>query len=152
MTEVGLYARQQAANAECYAKKREVKGLMALGQAQGAYPRFLLDTIGGNYVAMRDFLMIHNGMFQQVAQINDDAMCGLQPKISIQTAGSAEGNDGGVNGAFKKVAGVYKMLLPLFMTVDEQNDMLPPPWLGTLSNSPSTKLTLNTSNQHVVSN
>ncbi|KAB2626221.1 flotillin-like protein 4 [Pyrus ussuriensis x Pyrus communis] len=79
----GLYARQQAANAECYAKKREVKGLMALGQAQGAYPRFLLDTIGGNYAAMRDFLMIHNGMFQQVAQINDDAMCGLQPKISI---------------------------------------------------------------------
>ncbi|CAN6589101.1 unnamed protein product [Malus baccata var. baccata] len=116
-TKARLYARQQAADAEYFAKKREVQGLMALRQAQGTYPCSLLDAVRGNYAVVRDFLMINNGMFQQVAQINDDA-----------------------------VASVYKTLPPLFTTVNEQTGMLPPPWLGTLSNSPSINSTLGTSN------
>ncbi|CAN6547047.1 unnamed protein product [Malus baccata var. baccata] len=145
-TKARLYARQQAADAEYFAKKREVQGLMALGQAQGTYPCSLLDAVRGNYAAVRDFLMINNGMFQQVAQINDDAVCSLQPKISSWTTNGAKGSDGDANGAFKKVASVYKALPPLFTTVNEQTGMLPPPWLGTLSNSPSINSTLGTSN------
>ncbi|KAM0967420.1 hypothetical protein EV1_022837 [Malus domestica] len=119
---------------------------MALGQAQGAYPRSLFDAVRGNYAAVRDFLVINNGMFQQVAQINADAVCSLQPKISSWTTSGAKGSDDGANGAFKEIASVYKTLPSLFTTINEQTGMLPPPWLGTLSNSPSTNSTLGTSN------
>ncbi|KAL6296701.1 hypothetical protein ACE6H2_004843 [Prunus campanulata] len=135
IAEAELYACQQVADGEFYAKKKEAEGLMALGQAQGAYLRNLWDAVGGNYAAMRDFMMIDGSIFQEIAKINADAMCGLQPKISIWTNG---GGEGGINGAMKEVAEVYKMLPPLFKTVHEQTGiMLPPAWMGTLSNSGS---------------
>ncbi|KAL7166028.1 hypothetical protein ACSBR2_036820 [Camellia fascicularis] len=81
----------------------------------------LLDALGGNYNALRDYLMINGGMFQEIAKINGEAVRRLQPKISIWTNG-----DGGEGGAMKEVAGVYKMLPPLFKTVHEQTGMLPP--------------------------
>lgn len=137
LAEVEFYGRQQVADGEFYAKKKEAEGLMALGQAQGAYLRHLLDAVGGNYAAMRDFMMINSGMFQEIAKINAEAMRGLQPKISIWTNGGGEGGDGGANGAMKEVAGVYKMLPPLFKTVHEQTGMSPPTWMGTLDNSHS---------------
>ncbi|KAB2612703.1 flotillin-like protein 4 [Pyrus ussuriensis x Pyrus communis] len=137
LAEAEFYARQQVADGEFYAKKKEAEGLMVLGQAQGAYLRHLLDAVGGNYAAMRDFMMINSGMFQEIAKINAEAMRGLQPKISIWTNGGGEGGDGGANGAMKEVAGVYKMLPPLFKTVHEQTGMSPPAWMGTLENSHS---------------
>jgi flotillin len=82
--------------------------------------------------------MINSGMFQEIARINADAVHGLQPKISIWTNGnSGEANDGSAGGgnAMKEVAGVYKMLPPLFKTVQDQTGMLPPAWMGTLTDS-----------------
>ncbi|KAL6296702.1 hypothetical protein ACE6H2_004844 [Prunus campanulata] len=139
IAEAELYARQQVADGEFYAKKKEAEGLMALGQAQGAYLRTLLDAVGGNYAAMRDFMMIKSGMFQEIAKINAEAVRGLEPKISIWTNGGGESGDG----AMKEVAEVYKMLPPLFKTVHEQTGMLPPAWMGTLSDSHSTNSALN---------
>ncbi|CAL5359579.1 unnamed protein product [Camellia sinensis] len=128
--EAAFYARQQLADGELYAKQKEAAGLVALAQAQGVYIRTLLDALGGNYNALRDYLMINGGMFQEIAKINGEAVRGLQPKISIWTNG-----DGGEGGAMKEVAGVYKMLPPLFKTVHEQTGMLPPAWMGALPNS-----------------
>nr|AZL93827.1 flotillin [Ceanothus thyrsiflorus] len=134
--EAEFYARQQAADGEFYAKKKEAEGLVALGQAQGLYLRTLLDALGGNYPALRDYLMINGGMYQQIAQINAEAVRGLQPKISIWTGANA-GADAAdaANPAMKEVAGVYRMLPPLFKTVQEQTGMLPPAWMGTLTDS-----------------
>ncbi|TKY74764.1 Flotillin protein 1 [Spatholobus suberectus] len=129
LAEAAFFSRQQAAEAELFAKKKEAEGLMTLGQAQGAYLRTLLDALGGNYANLRDYLMINNGMFQQIAKTNADAIRGLQPKISIWTNG---GEANGGSGGMKDVAGVYKMLPPLFKTVHEQTGMLPPAWMGTL--------------------
>ncbi|KAK4274467.1 hypothetical protein QN277_017679 [Acacia crassicarpa] len=129
------FARKQQADAELYAKIKEAEGIVALGQAQGAYLRTLLDSLNGNYTALRDYLMISGGMYQEMAKINGEAVRGLQPKISIWTNG-AEGdhsNDGGAS-AMKEVAGVYKMLPPLLSTVQEQTGMHPPAWMGTLAN------------------
>lgn len=139
LAEAAFYARQQEAEAELYAKKKEAEGLMALGEAQGAYLRTLLDSVGGNYAAVRDFLMINGGVFQQIAKINADAIHGLQPKISIWTNGGGDGVQatGGGAAGMKEVAGVYKMLPPLFKTVQEQTGMLPPAWMGTLPNADS---------------
>ncbi|KAF6147641.1 hypothetical protein GIB67_031632 [Kingdonia uniflora] len=135
-----LFARQQAADGEFYMKKKEAEGLMALAEAQGVYLRTLLDALGGNYAALRDYMMINGGIFQELAKINAGAVQGLQPKISIWSndgMGGLTGGSGSGNTAMNEVAGVYRMLPPLFKTVNEQTGMLPPAWMGTLTDSTS---------------
>lgn len=134
IAEATLYSRQQIANGELYAKQKEAEGLVALAQAQGTYIHTLLGALGGNYASLRDYLMINGGIYQEIAKINGEAVKGLQPKISIWTgaSGGGEGSDGG---AMKEVAGVYKMLPPLFNTVHEQTGMLPPTWMGKITES-----------------
>ncbi|XVF07178.1 hypothetical protein REPUB_Repub06bG0116200 [Reevesia pubescens] len=136
IADAAFYGRQRVADVELYAKQKEAEGLMALAQAQGVYLRTLLDALGGNYAALRDYLMINGGMFQEIAKINAEAVRGLQPRISIWTNGTGgEAIDGNGSNAMKEVAGVYRMLPPLFKTVHEQTGMLPPQWMGTLSDS-----------------
>lgn len=135
-----LYARQQKIDGDLYEKKKEAEGLKALAEAQGIYLRTLLDSLGGNYGALRDYLMISGGMFQELARINAQAVQGLQPKISIWTNNGSEASacDGtNINGgsAMKEVAQVYKLLPPLFKTVHDQTGMLPPAWMGTFTDS-----------------
>lgn len=136
--EAAFYGRKQRVDGDLYAKQKEAEGMIALAEAQGAYIKTVLDAFGGNYAAMRDYLMISGGMYQEVARINGEALRGLQPKISIWTGGSGEG---GSDGAMKEVAGVYKMLPPLFETVHEQTGMVPPSWMGTLTDSHNMKPT-----------
>ncbi|CAA0829361.1 Flotillin-like protein 1 [Striga hermonthica] len=130
--EAAFFGRKQKVDGDFYAKLKEAEGLKALAEAQGTYIRTLLDAMGGDYAALRDYLMISGGMFQEVAKINAQAVNGLQPKISIWTnGGHGQGEAGG--DAMKEVAGVYKMLPPLFKTVQEQTGMLPPAWMGTMT-------------------
>ncbi|KAI9097521.1 hypothetical protein K1719_025292 [Acacia pycnantha] len=93
-------------------KMKEAKGIVALGQVQGTYLRTLLDSLGGDYAALRDYLMINGGVFQEMAKINGKAVRGLQPKISVWTNGAegGHGRNGGAAVAMMEVAGVYKML------------------------------------------
>ncbi|KAI3522702.1 hypothetical protein L2E82_05965 [Cichorium intybus] len=127
-----FYSRKQIADGELYAKHKEAEGLVALAKAQGTYVHTLLGAFGGNYGALRDYLMINGGMYQEIAKINGDAIKGLQPKISIWTGANGVG-EGGDGGAMKEVAGVYKMLPPLFDTVHQQIGMLPPTWMGKMT-------------------
>uniref|UniRef100_A0A5B7BD72 Flotillin-like n=1 Tax=Davidia involucrata TaxID=16924 RepID=A0A5B7BD72_DAVIN len=102
-----LYARKQAADAELYAKRREAEGMVAIAEAQGIYIHTLLAALGGNYYALRDYLMINGGMFKDIAKINAEAIKGLQPKISIWTNGSRGGRRevaGSGSGAMKEVS------------------------------------------------
>lgn len=140
LAEAAFYSRQQAADGELYAKKKEAEGIMALADAQGHYLLTLLDALGGDYAALRDYMMVTAGTYQEIAKINAEAVRGLQPKISIWTnggdGGGAEAGGGGASGGgMKEISGVYKMLPPLFSTVHEQTGMLPPPWMGTLTGS-----------------
>lgn len=130
-----MYARQKAAEGEFYAKNKEAEALQAMGHAQGAYLHYLMEANGRDYSATRDYMMINNRMYPEIARINADAVRGLQPKISIWSNGgeAADGGAGSSNTAMKEIAGVYKMLPPLFNTVHEQTGMLPPNWMGTLS-------------------
>ncbi|CAN0877514.1 Flotillin-like protein 1 [Linum grandiflorum] len=131
-----FYSRQQTAEAELFAKVKEAEGLVALAKAQGAYLKTLLDALGGNYSALRDYLMINGGMYQSLAKINADALRGMQPKLSIWN--NSTNDDGGngsdvINGvAMKDIAGIYKMLPPLLQTVEDQTGMRPPAWLASL--------------------
>ncbi|XP_057968162.1 flotillin-like protein 4 [Malania oleifera] len=128
-----LYSRQQTADCDLYAKKKEAEGIMAVAQAQGVYLNTLLKAVGGNYAAMRDYMMINGRMFQEIANINAQALNGLQPKISVWSTGAAASAEGAGSGGMKDIAGVYSMLPPLLETVQEQTGMLPPAWLGTLA-------------------
>ncbi|CAN1169313.1 Flotillin-like protein 1 [Linum perenne] len=137
-----FFSRQQVAEAELFSKLKEAEGLVALAKAQGTYLKTLLDALGGNYTALRDYLMINGGMYQSLAQINADALRGMQPKLSIWNTngdgGDGNGGDmnvGGGGGAMKDIAGIYKMLPPLLHTVEEQTGMRPPGWLAALPKS-----------------
>ncbi|KAA0064907.1 SPFH/band 7/PHB domain membrane-associated family protein [Cucumis melo var. makuwa] len=58
------------------------------GTGRGPSTVSLLDALGGNYTALRDYLMINGGMFQDIANINANSIKGLQPMISVWTNGS----------------------------------------------------------------
>ncbi|EER94063.1 flotillin-like protein 1 [Sorghum bicolor] len=129
-------ARRASAEAELYAKQKEAEGLAAMGQAQSAYLSAMLGALGGSYGALRDYLMISSGVYQEMARINADAIKGLEPKISVWSSGAGGGEAGDASGgAMKEMASVYKMLPPLLTTVHEQTGMLPPAWMGTLTST-----------------
>ncbi|KAH9621358.1 hypothetical protein KSS87_005680, partial [Heliosperma pusillum] len=142
LAEAAFYTRQQEADAELYAKKKEAEGITALAQAQGTYVKTLLQSLNGDYASLRDYMMINNGMFQDIAKINAGAIKGLNPKISVWTTGGGgaqlQGSGdrvvgGSAGAAMSEIASVYKTLPPLFTTVQEQTGMVPPPWLGTIN-------------------
>ncbi|KAG6510485.1 flotillin-like protein 1 [Zingiber officinale] len=130
-SEAARFARQNEAEAELYAKKKEAEGLVAMAQAQKLYIASLLEALDGNYSALRDYLMINGGTYQDMARLNAEAVRGLQPKISVWTNGSGDGAEGG--GAMKEMAGVYRMLPPLLKTVQEQTGIEPPTWMAKMT-------------------
>ncbi|KAL5707926.1 Flotillin-like protein 4 [Ranunculus cassubicifolius] len=132
--EAELFARRQKAEGELYAKQKEAEGIMAVAKAQGVFVKTMLEAFDGNYVSMRDYLMITNGLYQDIAKVNATAVAGLKPTISVWTNGGqgGEGGEGGSHSAMNEIAGVYKMLPPLLKTVQEQTGMTPPEWLAKL--------------------
>ena len=131
-------ATKAAADASFYAKQRDADGLVAMATAQGTYIKTLLDAVDNDYSAMRDFLMINNGVYQDIAKTNAMAIRDLQPKISVWNQGGGAGVDQGMgSGGMKEIAGLYKMLPPVLDTVYEQTGMQPPAWIGTLRGAES---------------
>ncbi|CAN8252254.1 unnamed protein product [Cochlearia groenlandica] len=124
-------AERAAADAAFYSKQKEADGLVALASAQGTYLKTLLEALQNDYSAVRDFLMINNGAYLEIAKTNAIAVRDLNPKISVWNHGGEQGNVGG--SGMKDIAGLYKMLPPVLDTVYEQTGMQPPAWIGTLS-------------------
>ncbi|KAF0929486.1 hypothetical protein E2562_021582 [Oryza meyeriana var. granulata] len=122
-----FFEQKLAEDARMYAKQKEAEALATVGKAKAEYMASMLQAVGGDYNALRDYLMIDGGMYQEMARINASAVTGMQPKISIWSNGGEAGA-----GAMQQVAGVYKMLPPLLSTVHEQTGMMPPAWLGSL--------------------
>jgi flotillin len=129
--EAQFYEQKLAEDAKLYAKQKEAESLSLVGKAKAEYVSSMLQAVSGNYNALRDYLMIDGGMYQEMARINAGAVSGMQPKISIWSNG-ADGGNGEAGGALQQVAEVYKMLPPLLSTVHEQTGMLPPAWMGSL--------------------
>lgn len=135
--EAQTYAVQQAADAALYAKKKEAERLKGIVEAKGFYVHSLMSALGGNYHALRDYMIIDKGLFKNMAKCNAEAIKGLQPKISIWTNGGtsgqmANGTSSGPAG-IKELASIYKALPPLFETVHEQTGMLPSSWMESLA-------------------
>ncbi|PHT60609.1 Flotillin-like protein 2, partial [Capsicum baccatum] len=89
--EAQTYAVQQDADAALYAKKKEAEGLKGIVVT----PQILLgrtDTpLGGNYHALRDYMIIDKGLLKDMDKCNAEAIKGLQPKVSIWNNGGTSG-------------------------------------------------------------
>uniref|UniRef100_J3N3H5 Flotillin-like n=1 Tax=Oryza brachyantha TaxID=4533 RepID=J3N3H5_ORYBR len=128
-----FFEQKLAEDARLYARQKEAEALAMVGKAKAEYVASMLQALGGDYGALRDYLMIDGGVYQEMARINAGAVSGMQPKISIWSndGGASGGGEAGA-GAMQQMAGVYKMLPPLLSTVHEQTGMEPPSWLATL--------------------
>uniref|UniRef100_A0A453LB97 Flotillin-like n=1 Tax=Aegilops tauschii subsp. strangulata TaxID=200361 RepID=A0A453LB97_AEGTS len=127
-----FFEQKMAEDAKLYAKQKEAESVALVGKAKTEYVASMLQALGGNYHALRDYLMIDSGMYTEMARINAGAVNGMQPKISIWSNGGEAGGEAAAGSALQQVAGVYKMLPPLVSTVHEQTGMLPPAWMCTL--------------------
>uniref|UniRef100_A0ACD5U9L2 Uncharacterized protein n=1 Tax=Avena sativa TaxID=4498 RepID=A0ACD5U9L2_AVESA len=130
-----FFEEKMAEDAKLYAKQQEAEALALVGKAKTEYVASMLQALGGNYHALRDYLMIDGGMYADMARINAGAVSGMQPKISIWSngdGGAGAGGEAAAGGGLQQMAGLYKMLPPLLTTVHEQTGMLPPGWMGTL--------------------
>ncbi|VAI34600.1 unnamed protein product [Triticum turgidum subsp. durum] len=127
-----FFEQKMAEDAKLYAKQKEAEAVALVGKAKTEYVASMLQALGGNYHALRDYLMIDGGMYTEMARINAGAVNGMQPKISIWSNGGDAGGEAAAGSALQQVAGVYKMLPPLVSTVHEQTGMLPPAWMCTL--------------------
>ncbi|CAM0905012.1 unnamed protein product [Alopecurus aequalis] len=127
-----FFEDKMAEDAKLYAKQQEAESLALVGKAKTEYVASMLQALGGNYYALRDYLMIDSGMYAEMARINAGAVNGMQPKISIWSNGDGAGGEAAAGGALQQMAGVYKMLPPLLTTVHEQTGMTPPVWMGTI--------------------
>lgn len=96
-----------------------------------------MKQLGGNYLAVREYMMMKNNTFQEIAKNNAQAINGLKPKISLWSQGNELDDDHELNGGgqMKGIAGVYNMVPPLLKTVHDQTGMYPPTWLGSLPNA-----------------
>ncbi|KAF6175894.1 hypothetical protein GIB67_003382 [Kingdonia uniflora] len=68
------YAKFKEAEEDLYAKIKRTEGLRTFADAQGFYVKTLMNSFGGNYTATRDYLMITNKMFENIARINSDVV------------------------------------------------------------------------------
>ncbi|BFI30232.1 flotillin [Marchantia polymorpha subsp. ruderalis] len=114
-----LYRQQKQADALLYAKEKEAEGIRIMAQAQAAYVTSMLSAFEGNVGAFHDFLMIDRKVYQEMGQINANAIKGLEPKVSVWTTGNSSA-DGSAPSAAQPIADVYRMIPPLFSTIKEQ--------------------------------
>uniref|UniRef100_A0A0D9XKR8 Flotillin-like n=1 Tax=Leersia perrieri TaxID=77586 RepID=A0A0D9XKR8_9ORYZ len=128
-----FFEQKLAEDARLYAKQKEAEALNIVGKAKAEYVSSMLDALGGNYNALRDYLMIDSGMYQEMARINASAVSGMQPKISIWNNNGGEAGVGAGAGGIQQMADLYKMLPPLMSSVHEQTGMQPPAWMGSLN-------------------
>ncbi|KAF7134267.1 hypothetical protein RHSIM_Rhsim08G0209000 [Rhododendron simsii] len=71
--DAAFYTQQQVADGALYAKQKEADGIAAIADAQGLYLKCLLKEVNGNYAALRDYIMINNGVFQEITKIYEGA-------------------------------------------------------------------------------
>ncbi|KAF5175940.1 Flotillin-like protein [Thalictrum thalictroides] len=118
----------QEANAELYRKQNagEVVLLEEEKTTDAQKMNAEATLFARNYVVMRDYLTINNGVYQEIAKTNAGDVAGLKPNINVWTNGEhiSEGSGDSSNLAIKGIGGVYRMLPPLLKIVQEQRDEL----------------------------
>lgn len=64
-------------DAKLYTKQRDVESLATMGKAKAEYVASMLGVLGSNYHVLRDYLMINDNMYQEMACINTGVVSGM---------------------------------------------------------------------------
>ncbi|KAL2632566.1 hypothetical protein R1flu_004045 [Riccia fluitans] len=125
-----VYRKNKEADAELYAKEKEAEGLLLMAEAQADYVRSVMGAYRGDHHGFLNYLMLDRRVYQEMGQINAEAIQGLEPKVSVWTTGSTGPNVGAApcNNAADPLAGMYMMFPPLFDQQEQQtNNVLSAP-------------------------
>lgn len=90
-----------------------------MADAQAAYVQSMLGAFNGNVAAFHDYMMLDRKVYQEMGQINAEAIKGLQPKMSVWTTGNGDWSDS-AGSAAKPIADIYRMIPPLLTTIRDQ--------------------------------
>jgi len=120
--EAAYYRTAKEAEAAFILKKKEAEGISEMARAYGEMSKVL-----GGPQGLLQYMMIHGGTYEKLANANAKAIQGLQPKISVWTTGDAAD-------ATSPISKLYKSLPPLLQTIQEQTGITPPTWLAQMPN------------------
>ncbi|KAL1640144.1 hypothetical protein SLS58_007258 [Diplodia intermedia] len=123
--EASYYAQTKEAEAGFIARQREAEGLKEMAAAYGE----LAKVLGGPRGLMQ-YLMLQNGIYENLARENARAINGLQPKINVWNTG-AQGEAAADPTA--PIRNLFQTLPPMLSTINDQTGISPPSWLANLS-------------------
>ncbi|KAL1895150.1 hypothetical protein Cpir12675_003333 [Ceratocystis pirilliformis] len=123
------YAEAKKADMLLARQRNEAEGIAALANAYAK----MAQAFGGPQ-GLRQFLMIENSRYVELAKANAAAIKGMEPKISAWTTGGAGSNGGSESSksanspGIDTIRNVYQMLPPLMTTINEQTGITLPEW------------------------
>ncbi|KAJ3305574.1 hypothetical protein HDV03_001440 [Kappamyces sp. JEL0829] len=134
LAKADLFKLRTKADAAFYTKQKEAEALQITYQAQANGIKYLQEAFGHDNASTLQYIMINQGVFQELAKSNAEAVKGMQPKISVWNTGDqSSGMDAG-----KPIRDIFQTLPPLFSTINEQTGLAPPAWMAMLpQNSPA---------------
>jgi len=126
-TDAKYYSNVKMADAKLYEKQREAEGIKVLAdsrkRALASYTEVLKEPN-----TLLNYIMMERGLFQQMAEINSDAIQGLNPQITVwNTGGSSDGKGGQTNmDPYGPIRNVFSAMPPLYTMVQEQTGVSAP--------------------------
>ncbi|KAG0017507.1 hypothetical protein BGZ81_010714 [Podila clonocystis] len=120
------FKREAEAEAKLFEQKKEAEGIRAMSEAKADYIARMLTAFNGNYAAMQQFMMLENGTYTALAEINAKAIQGLAPKISVWNGMNGGSSSNGQGSEANAIADIYTMLPPLIDTIHEQTGVKMP--------------------------
>lgn len=104
------------ADAMFYKKQKEAEGIKVLYEAEAKGLEELKKMFGNDNEALLKYIMIKEGQLTKLAEINSNAIKGLNPKITIWNTSNGEN----VNGFTDTISNIMKSVPPLFSTIEDQ--------------------------------
>ncbi|KAF9435535.1 hypothetical protein BGZ76_006097 [Entomortierella beljakovae] len=120
------FKREAEAEAKLYEQQKDAEGIRAMSEAKADYITRMMSAFGGNAAAFQQFMMLENGTYTQLAEINARAINGLAPKISMWSGGMGNASSSGQQSDANAIADIYTMLPPLIDTIHEQTGIKMP--------------------------
>lgn len=119
--DAALYFQQKCADASLVSTRTKAEGMLLMAEAEANYVHAVLGAFNGNPEAFLDFMMLDRRVYQDLGQINAEAIKGMEPTVSFWTMGSG-GQVGGWGGHEISDPDMF-MTLPLLSEETQENVM-----------------------------
>jgi flotillin len=109
-------AKKLIADAELYSEQARANSILALRQAEAEGLQKLVQA-SGDINGLAQYMMVRDGVLQQLAKENSNALQGLQPKINVWNTNSGENS----NSSFSDtVSNMMRTMIPLASNIKDQ--------------------------------